>query len=89
MSKTTKLRRVGNSTGLTFSKETLERAGFKDEEKVEVLVADGEICIRPTSGRYRLDLTAQEVKAMVTGTFDTKAGQSLVAKARKLMKGEK
>ncbi len=72
--------------GLTFSKEALERAGFAADEKIALLVSPGEIRIRAVGERHRLELSQQEIKALVSGSLDSKDGKSVVAKAKSLLK---
>ena len=80
-----KLRKIGNSLGTTFRKETLVRAGFVEADELEVQAVPGEIRIRRTGGRLSLDLTRAEAKALVAGNAESKAGQAVQAIARKLL----
>jgi antitoxin component of MazEF toxin-antitoxin module len=89
MAKELKLRRIGNSVGLTISKETLSRAGFDNDEKIALFVAPGEIRLRSASDRHRLDLSQSEIKALVGGDLDGKDGKALIAKAKSLLKDKK
>lgn len=79
-----KLRKVGNSLGTTFSKEVLQKAGLTADDELEVAVSAGEIRLRRADGRLTLELTKAEAMALADGKMDSKAGLSVVAKARKL-----
>lgn len=89
MAKELKLRRIGNSVGLTFSKETLARAGFDDDEKIALFVVPGEIRLRSGSDRHRLDLSQSEIKALASGELGGKEGKAVLAKAKSLLKDKK
>ncbi len=80
-----KLRRLGNSLGTTFSKELLGRAGFSEDDELEVTAAPGELHIRRANGAQVLELSVAEVKALAAGNMDSRAGQTASAKARKLL----
>lgn len=83
-----KLRRIGNSIGTTFTKEALQQAGFSESEELVVSAFPGEIRIKRAGGRQVLELSIAEVKALATGTIDSRAGQAACAKARKLLAPE-
>lgn len=80
-----KLRRIGNSLGVTFDKPTLARAGFGEGDQLVVTSATGEIKIRRAGGRQALDLSEAEIRAVATGDTTSKAGKAVAAKARKLL----
>lgn len=82
---TMKLRKIGNSLGLTFDKATLARAGFGEGDPLMVSSTPGEIKIRRAGGRQTLDLSELEIRALAEGDTTSKAGRAVVAKARKLL----
>lgn len=59
----TRIQKWGNSQGIRFSKEVMERAAVAVGDEVEVSVRRGEIIVKPARrirGRYRLkDLLAR------------------------------
>ncbi|WIM05926.1 MAG: hypothetical protein OHM77_01130 [Candidatus Nitricoxidivorans perseverans] len=78
-----KLRRIGNSLGTTFSKQLLNRAGFKGDDELEVAAVSGEIRIRHASSRLTIELTTAEAKALLEGATDTRAWKSAMNKVKK------
>ena len=52
MSVTTKLTRIGNSTGVTIPKEVLDAAHMARGEEVTLNVVDGQIAISKASDGY-------------------------------------
>lgn len=82
---TMKLRKIGNSLGATFDKPTLARAGFGEGDPLVVSSTPGEIKIRRAGGRQALDLSEAEIRAVAAGDTTSKAGKTVVAKARKLL----
>ena len=60
MPETTRLQRIGNSTGLALRKELLTAAGFKRGDEVRLLAAPGEIRILPAAGAYARSLSLGE-----------------------------
>jgi hypothetical protein len=79
---------MGNSLGTTFSKELLMRAGITAEHNLEVTATHGELCIKRVSDQLLLKLTPAEVKAVAEGKFNSKAGESAVEKAKRLLDGK-
>lgn len=79
-----KLRQIGNSLGTTFSKGTLQAAGFDGNEELEVVASLGEIILRRSRKRLVVEFTKSEATALATGKFDSKAGEAALEKVRKL-----
>lgn len=75
------LRRVGNSLGLTFTKDVLAVAGFSEGQELHLSVATGEIRIfgDPMIG---IELSTAEAMALIEGKQDSDAGKSAVLKLR-------
>ena len=84
-----KLRKIGNSQGTTFSRDTLTRAGFEDGQELDVLVSLGEIKIVPAvvSG-VTVSFTTAEAKALATGKLDSKSGEAALNKVRRMIGAE-
>ncbi|GGZ00672.1 hypothetical protein ACFFTM_09530 [Pseudoduganella plicata] len=84
-----KLRKIGNSQGTTFSRDTLNRAGFEDGQELDVLVSPGEIKIVPAvvSG-VTVSFTTAEAKALATGKLDSKSGEAALNKVRRIIGAE-
>lgn len=80
-----KLRRIGNSLGTTFGREVLRQAGLSGNEELEVTATPGEIRLRRAGGRLVLEITRPEANALAAGNFDSKAGESALAKVRKML----
>lgn len=80
---TMKLRKVGNSLGLTFSKEILQKAGLTGDEELEVTASRGEILLRKTKGGLTVEFSKAEATALAGRKFETKAGESALEKVRK------
>lgn len=85
LSNAMKLRRIGNSLGTTFSKETLQKAGLTGDEEFEVVVGNGEIKLRRTSERVVVEFTKAEAVALAATQSETKAAESALNKVRKLV----
>lgn len=83
-----KLRRIGNSLGTTFSKETLQKAGLSGDEELEVVAGVGEIRLRRASGRLVVEFTKAEAAALASGKLETKAAETALDKVRKLVAAE-
>lgn len=84
-----KLRKIGNSQGTTFSRDTLNRAGFEDGQELDVLVSPGEIKIVPAvvSG-VTVSFTTAEAKALATRKLDSKSGEAALSKVRRMIGAE-
>lgn len=83
---TLKLRKIGNSVGTTFNQDLLRKAGFTEADELEATASAGEIRLRRADGRLTLDLNKAEVTALADGNMSSKAGLSVLAKARKLIR---
>lgn len=49
------IQKWGNSQGLRIPKTILQKASLKENDKVEILVEDGDLIIRPVKRRATLD----------------------------------
>ncbi len=47
-----RLRRTGNSTGVTLTRGALDAAGFSEDEAVTVTATRGKVVITPEGGAY-------------------------------------
>lgn len=84
-----KLRKIGNSQGTTFSREMLNKAGFRDGQELDVLVTMGEIKIVPTVGSgVTVSFTPAEAKALAAGKLDSKSGEAALTKVRRMIGAE-
>jgi antitoxin component of MazEF toxin-antitoxin module len=84
-----KLRKIGNSLGTTFSRDTLAKAGISEGQELEVIAEPGEIKIRPASSNgILIELSSAEAKALATGKFETKSAESALNKIRRLINKE-
>lgn len=81
-----KLRKIGNSLGLTFPKDVLNKAGITGNDELEVSVLHGEIVLRKAKGGAVVEFSKAEVVALATGEFESKAGKSALDKVRKAVK---
>lgn len=52
VNETRKLRKTGNSYGVTLSRAALEKAGFSPDRPVAVIAEPGRVIIRPVGGEY-------------------------------------
>lgn len=77
-----KLRRIGNSLGTTFGKALLERAGFKEDDQLDIQAVPGEIQIRRASNRLVVELTQSEANALAEGNTKSRAWKSAMEKVR-------
>jgi antitoxin component of MazEF toxin-antitoxin module len=84
-----KLRKIGNSQGMTFSREVLSKAGFEGGQELDVLVSPGEIKIVPAvvSG-VTVSFTTAEAKALASGKLGSKSGEAALKKIRRIMGAE-
>jgi antitoxin component of MazEF toxin-antitoxin module len=60
MSNVAKLTRHGNSTGTTFPREVLARAGFKRGDELAVHATPGRIVLTPADSAYSRSMRALE-----------------------------
>lgn len=86
MGTTMKLRKVGNSLGLTFPKDVLNKAGITGDDELEVSVVRGEIVLRKAKGGAVVEFNKAEAAALAAGEFESKAGKSALDKVRKVVK---
>ncbi|MYM92542.1 AbrB/MazE/SpoVT family DNA-binding domain-containing protein [Duganella vulcania] len=79
-----KLRKVGNSLGVTFTKETLASAGFAEGQELEIQASHGQIKIVPAvASGVVVSFTPAEAKALANGKMETKVGQAALNKVRR------
>jgi antitoxin component of MazEF toxin-antitoxin module len=77
-----KLRRIGNSLGTTFGKALLDRAGFKEDDQLEIQAVPGEMRIRRASNGLVVELTQSEANALAEGNTKSRAWKSAIEKVR-------
>lgn len=77
----TRLRRIGNSVGLSLPQKILELAGFVEGQEVMVTAKLGTITI-VSEAQVQIGLTLDEAKALVDGVQDSPAAQSAREKIR-------
>lgn len=89
MQNQTKLRRIGNSLGTTFSKGVLQQAGLTGDEPLELVVRPGELRLRRAMACIAVEFTPAEATALAAGETATKAARAAQAKVRKLLQPER
>lgn len=77
----TKIRKIGNSAGLTLSKEILSLAGFQEGQEVHVAAGPGAISITAEQN-VRVVFTLNEAKALASGDLESPAGITAQSKIR-------
>lgn len=85
--RTPKIRRIGNSVGVSISPALLVKAGLAEGDAVDVTASPGEIRIQRAGVAQPLYLTAGELNALITGDTACRAWGSLVRKAKKVTAG--
>lgn len=87
MPNTTKLRRVGNSTGTTFKSEDLRAAGFAENDLLEVHASPGQLLLTPHDGRKFVMLEAGLVQE-IQGKPSKLSIEKLVASVTQQLKDQ-
>lgn len=81
-----KLRRIGNSLGMTFTRAALAKAGMVEGQELEILASPGEMKIVPTvKDRLVVCFTTAEASALAEGKLESKAGKAALNKVSQLV----
>lgn len=78
----TTLRRIGNSSGISFTKDALAIAGFFEGQELRVEAAPGEIRLTASDPGVDIRFTSAEAKALLEGDLNSAAGKAAVHKLR-------
>jgi antitoxin component of MazEF toxin-antitoxin module len=81
-----KIRRIGHSIGISINPALLAKAGLAEGDAVDVTASQGEIRIQRAGVAHALHLTSAELGALAVGDTTSRAGASVVRKARKAQK---
>lgn len=73
-----KLRKVGNSLGLTFTRDVLSRAGLQEGQELKIIANPGSITIQPMHESVIVELSEMEVVALISGDLKSEEGKSAI-----------
>ena len=76
-----KLRRIGNSLGTTFSRETLAAAHIGPDDELEIVAVAGEIRIKKAKPTILLELSKDEVALLSEVDKSGKEWRAIIKKA--------
>ena len=78
----TNLRRIGNSSGITFTREVLAIAGFSEGQELVITAVHGEIRLVAVDQAIEVEFSNTEARALIHGDLASDAGQSAINKLR-------
>jgi antitoxin component of MazEF toxin-antitoxin module len=80
-----RLRQIGNSQGVTFSRELLQTAGFEAGQDLQIIAVPGEIRVTRADDLVNVALTETEAKAIAAGDTTSEPGKTAADKVRQAL----